>query len=426
MLKADGKLKERTPITEVNELLKKLSTVYVNLLPGESRNSFKDKYLTKMFLAESPFSEILSGLNDDLQPQNGDMFSKVPAKIALLTISTWYCISAIKAYKAGAINQAWAYATDAQLWVSVILARQVGQINSYGESKVLTTLSGAEKNELIVEEVDEVPSIAYVVIPKLPHLVSEILDESESQLNDPRDIIKLIESDHDISSEVLKVINSPFYIMSEHVKTVSRAADLVGYKKINLLVICAALRKAIADDKHSVELDLLWQHSHHSALVLAYLATFISGIDKNTAYLFGMFHDAGKALMTKQYPDYSKALRLMVATPDLGLIDIESSLYSYDHAQLGAMLAEEWRLPADIIHGIRIHHHANNFTNSLVSDNTKSLIALADLAEYIESGETGYSDNEWLKNKDKYMAHLSITDHQLEEMIIEARAILAK
>jgi hypothetical protein len=71
---------ERTPISEVNALLIKLGTVYSDLFPNEPINSFKDQYFRKMYAGESPFERVLSSLNKDLCPQDGDIFGNTQKK----------------------------------------------------------------------------------------------------------------------------------------------------------------------------------------------------------------------------------------------------------------------------------------------------------------------------------------------------------
>lgn len=416
----DAHRHERTPISEVNALLIKLGAVYSDLFPNEPINSFKDQYFKKMYAGESPFERVLSTLNKDLYPKDGDIFGNTQKKIGLLTIACCYCISAMKAYQQGAINEAWTFVVDAQLWGNVLIARKAGQINFYNENSVVTKLLRAGNVGLNTESSD----YADIHLPAMPSLLHAIIKEGNSMATDYREIVRLIESNTAISVNLLKTLNSPLYAMNEPVKTITRASDLLGLKNLSVLVTSLSLRHAIHIAERTTQLDSLWEHSARTGLALAYLAPKIRNIDKNIAHLFGMFHDAGKALMLQHFVDYPETLRLSANTPELNLALIEESRHNCNHAQFGAMLATAWNLPEVIVHGVRIHHDMDAFVSRLASDVTLSLIALVNLAEYIESDNSPFSDNQWSTYKKEFMAQLAISDHQLDALCITTKEML--
>ena len=61
-------------------------------------------------------------------------------------------------------------------------------------------------------------------------------------------------------------------------------------------------------------------------------------------------------------------------------------------------------------------HHA--------SDLILSLIAMANLAEYIESNNSYLSDNQWTKYKEEYLLSLKINDQQATDLITETKQML--
>lgn len=77
---------------------------------------------------------------------------------------------------------------------------------------------------------------------------------------------------------------------------------------------------------------------------------------QNLAYLGGLFHDLGEALlaiaMPKIYDDIQAVSRLTLRE----IPDIELEVLGYDHASLSAMVLRGWNLPDTICDSVEFHH----------------------------------------------------------------------
>ena len=128
--------------------------------------------------------------------------------------------------------------------------------------------------------------------------------------------------------------------------------------------------------------------------------------------------------MMRHFPSYIETLRLSSITFDQNVTTIEDNRHNCNHAQCGAMLAMAWGLSETIVTAIRYHHNIKVIKEHHASELILSLIAMANLAEYIESNDSYLSDNQWTKYKEEYMASLKINDQQVNELIMETKQIL--
>ena len=222
----------------------------------------------------------------------------------------------------------------------------------------------------------------------------------------------------------LRIINSPLYGSTQRAQTISDTLNAIGFVNIYELITSISLRNAINSEKQQAELNLFWEQSARTGLVLSYLATRIANVDKNIAFHFGIFHDSGRALMMRHFPSYIETLRLSSITFDQNVTTIEDNRHNCNHAQCGAMLAMAWGLSETIVTAIRYHHNIKVIKEHHASELILSLIAMANLAEYIESNDSYLSDNQWTKYKEEYMASLKINDQQVNELIMETKQIL--
>jgi len=101
----------------------------------------------------------------------------------------------------------------------------------------------------------------------------------------------------------------------------------------------------------------LWIHSLGTAIYARELARSVDTVDPQEAYLAGLLHDVGKFVLAgccrELYPNVVQQAR----QGSVPLHNTESERLGYHHAEIGAWLAEPWRLPPLYAHAILHHHH---------------------------------------------------------------------
>ena len=81
------------------------------------------------------------------------------------------------------------------------------------------------------------------------------------------------------------------------------------------------------------------------------------GADEETSFVAGLLHDVGKLVLDQYAPEeFSEILRL-ARSEQSSFRDTEAIvLQETSHAEIGGWLGEQWRMPPDLIDGIRCHH----------------------------------------------------------------------
>ena len=80
------------------------------------------------------------------------------------------------------------------------------------------------------------------------------------------------------------------------------------------------------------------------------------GLQPDDAFVGGLMHDLGKLIFDLAMPEeYSQALNA-AATRGVLLLDAEKETLGVQHVQVGAWIAEKWRLPAALKHSLGSHH----------------------------------------------------------------------
>lgn len=191
-------------------------------------------------------------------------------------------------------------------------------------------------------------------LPTVPHVATQIieaLDDPETSLDEVR---ALIEHDASLAARILKISNSSMYSFPTEIQSLSQAISLVGGRSVRNLVMAVAMRETYTNFG-SLE-KLLWEHSMAAGPVAAALARELGAGDPDEAFMAGLLHDIGKTALANG--DHDAYTSVSARIDELGLFSVEAEReeFGFDHAELGARVAERWQLPPRVVAVIRHHH----------------------------------------------------------------------
>jgi putative nucleotidyltransferase with HDIG domain len=194
-----------------------------------------------------------------------------------------------------------------------------------------------------------------VTLPSLPDSVTKLTE----MLNDPncdmKDVAAVISGDPAIALKTLRLVNSAYYGLGQEVTSVDHATVLLGAKVLKNLAMTATAfdcMKASAADflTHSVACGLAMK-----ALVLSgCIKGFVGSEDE--AFTYGLIHDIGKIILEEYLPDEYAEVSTVVEEEGIPWYKAEQQVIGVDHAELGARLAQKWKLTSAVVNAIRGHH----------------------------------------------------------------------
>lgn len=197
-------------------------------------------------------------------------------------------------------------------------------------------------------------------IPPLPHVVRELLRELSDPDSSARSVARIAASDPTLAASLIRTVNSAAMGLRQKVTSVTQAVSYLGYSTVRSLVIRMRLQNVlpVRPGQSAYDAEDLWVHS----LAVAHAAEALAGraagsVDKGFVSTLGLLHDIGKLAINSYFPDSAARLRERNAElPDESFLDRERRLLGADHAEIGAMLAQHWKLPGDLVEAIRFHH----------------------------------------------------------------------
>jgi putative nucleotidyltransferase with HDIG domain len=197
-------------------------------------------------------------------------------------------------------------------------------------------------------------------LPQFPENIKVVQKLTSDPKSEMLDIARKISTDPAMTADIIRLVNSSQYMMSKKVDTIAEAVKILGIKGLKNLLYSYGTQKILGtetDDK-----KILWEHSRKTAFYAFNLAkNFVA--DKtilDDVYLGGMLHDMGKIVFVTTQQDLAPRMKEFCKSkniPDLTFEDVSSGM---NHAEIGALIAEKWNFPDNLVSAIRFHHDVHN------------------------------------------------------------------
>lgn len=194
-------------------------------------------------------------------------------------------------------------------------------------------------------------------LPVLNNVVTQVLKTADDPEASPRSLERIIERDPALTAKILRVSNSSYYGMSG-VNSIARAISVLGMNTIRSLVVGVAYQQILSGRSNAQSFDRTeyWKYSLATAVGSRILMKLKQPLKSEELYVAGMMAAVGLLVMDKFLPHELDDAIKAANDRKVPLHVAERDLLGFDHAEIGAMLAEKSRLNETIIHAVRYHH----------------------------------------------------------------------
>lgn len=204
----------------------------------------------------------------------------------------------------------------------------------------------------------------------------QVLDLAQKADADIAEIARVISKDPALSSKILRTVNSSFYARSQHVSTISNALVILGLQSVKTLVLGFSLAPGLGKNVgKGFKLVPYWRHSLYAATAARTIAGKINLVQQEEAFLAALLMDIGTLVLHQVLGDEYGEIFSKAAT-HTQLVDEEQKALQMTHAEVGGILAEQWKLPPLLTMPIAFHHASEKVTDPALKKLTE-LVSLA-------------------------------------------------
>ena len=214
-------------------------------------------------------------------------------------------------------------------------------------------------------------NIELLVKVKLPPMKSTVLRLME--LLRDQDVMtatlaETVRYDPILATRVLRLANSALYSLRKPVTTIQKALDAIGTRSLYDLVMLDAMADGFGNEiRNSVLIKSIWEHSIAVGLLSREISKMLKLQGSEEAFVCGLIHDIGKILMLRA--DVERFESLLEHRSEHDMLEWEDKIYGFDHTEVGAYVANKWRLPDAVCSVIMHHHNPSHSPHSVVMAN---------------------------------------------------------
>lgn len=172
------------------------------------------------------------------------------------------------------------------------------------------------------------------------------------------DIVKIISADPPLAARLLKLVSSPFYGLTVKPETIADALRVIGSEQLSELALATSvILKFDGLSKNEFDLKAFWTHCLGCGFAARLIAEYINYNNPERMYLAGLLHDIGQLVILKEdHQLYRQVVEELNNGEEKNLIEAENRILSFNHAQVGGILLNEWKLPQSISTAVSHHH----------------------------------------------------------------------
>jgi putative nucleotidyltransferase with HDIG domain len=257
-------------------------------------------------------------------------------------------------------------------------------------------------------------------LPALPQVVARIGAMLADRQRGPKEIGQALGEDPGLAARALSIANSSRYGLEEPVVSTEQAATVIGVRDLRNLVLQASIARRYEhlSGGGPFDLDAAWAHAMLTARLAQMLGTAQrreTQLAPDEFYTCGLLHDLGKiVLLDSLGDDYAGVLgRARAEGRPVHLVEVQE--LGFTHVDVGALVAQRWKLPQDVALAIAFHHGP---LERVLAHPAVAAVAIADQLAY--RGRSGASEVEG-QLADVAARALDVTPQAYERVLAAAR-----
>jgi HD-like signal output (HDOD) protein len=209
------------------------------------------------------------------------------------------------------------------------------------------------QNLALMELVDEVRDLPLTVSDVLAQVIQEC-DNADASVSS---LAQIMARDQALAAMVLKLGNSAYYGYARRIESLPDAVVLLGFASVKNLAITASITRLLSADNDDLAETrfALFDHSLAAATASRILGRSrrVSG---EKAFVGGLLHDLGLIVLACYRKDAFRELLALRESQVCHIHECEEEILGFAHAELGALVAAEWKFPPALCEALRYHH----------------------------------------------------------------------
>jgi putative nucleotidyltransferase with HDIG domain len=186
-------------------------------------------------------------------------------------------------------------------------------------------------------------------------VVTRLVNQSNTSA---KQVANALSTDQVLTARVLRMANSAFYGAPRRISTLTDAIVLLGMRSIRDIAMSVSCQDMLDREVYGygIRRGDLWKHSSCCGFAAQALARKAKYQIAEEAFVAGLLHDIGKVIISHMLADEFVEIMRLACENGVPFLDAERDILGFEHAEIGARMAERWNLPPQLVTTIRYHH----------------------------------------------------------------------
>ncbi len=202
-------------------------------------------------------------------------------------------------------------------------------------------------------------------LPTLPTVASKLITLTSQEDTTLADIGELVSQDISLSAKILKVSNSAFYSFPQQIGSIKQAVSILGMNAVRSLVLSFSFL-TMKGGRVETRFDFFkfWEKSLASAVTARLILEHVKGAEMEEVFVSGLLQNLGELILARSFPaEYDDVLQA-IEDDQQDVFSAEEAVFGYNHAVVGAAVAQNWGFPEVLLIPIQYHHHPDRYTGN--------------------------------------------------------------
>ncbi len=203
----------------------------------------------------------------------------------------------------------------------------------------------------LLEDILACPSL-----PSLPAVAVRVIELTADKNVSLKELTDTIQNDQGLSAKVLRTVNSSYYGLRTRCASINKALVMLGLGPVKALALGFSLvASQQIDPKCGFDLVAYWRRGLYTAVASKSIAESAGFKFADEAFLAGLLQDIGVMAMFRALGAPYLEVLAKAGADHSKLVRLELEAFDMQHPEVGAMLAERWRLPKELVMPVRFH-----------------------------------------------------------------------
>ena len=220
----------------------------------------------------------------------------------------------------------------------------------------------------LLEEVLSCPTL-----PSLPAVAVEVIELTRDPEVKLEQLAATIQNDQGLTAKVLRTVNSSYYGLRQKCSTIRQALVVLGLSAVKSLALGFSLVSSVKRNGDDFDYDTYWRRGLFTAISARSIAKAAGCPFEDEAFLAGLLQDIGMVALYESLGErYAKILE-QTGGDHSKLCRFEIADLELQHPDLGAMMAQRWKLPEELVLPVKYHERPSAGPVGAVGDLVRSV-----------------------------------------------------